>query len=305
MTSPTTGTALALRQHPAHGVLRLLSCIRLGEVLVLQGSPLLGALFATGHLTRTRCAASALLAAGSIFLVAHIFVVNDWSGMSYDARDPNRRDGVFTTRGIARNGVGYLSLALLVAALLLLSAFGSSTLIIAVAIVGLSTMYSFPRLHLKGVPVLGSVLHFAGGLLHFLLGYSVFTAPDWRGIQIGSFFALVFVAGHLTHETRDSDSDRVNDIRTNAVTFGKMRSFIVGLILFTIADILMVVLALRGIVPRPLAVVILIFPLHVYWALTAMQSGLTFATVRRLQARYRILYAGMGLWMAATLLLPR
>jgi 4-hydroxybenzoate polyprenyltransferase len=192
-----------------------------------------------------------------------------------------------------------------VAALLLLSKFGSSTLAIAVAIAGLSALYSFPRVHLKGVPVLSSVLHFAGGLLHFLLGYSVFTAPDWRGIQIGSFFALVFVAGHLTHETRDSDSDRVNDIRTNAVTFGKMRSFIGGLILFTIADILLVVLALWSIVPRPLSVVVLILPLHVYWSLKTIQSGLTFASIERLQARYRALYAGMGLWMVATLLFGR
>ena len=303
--SPTTGTALAFPQHPAHRVLRLLSCIRLREVLVLQGSPLLGALFATGHLTIAHCRAIALLATGSTFLVAHVFVVNYWSGMSYDARDPNRRDGMFTTRGIARNSVVYLSLALLVAALLLLRVFGTSTLIIAVAIAGLSAMYSFPNVHLKGVHVLSSLLHFAGGLLHFLLGYSIFTAPDWRGIQIGCFFALIFVAGHLTHETRDSDSDRVNGIRTNAVTFGKMRSFVAGLILFTLANILVPVLALGGVVPLPLAVVVLILPLHVYWALTAMQSGLTFASVQGLQARYRALYAGIGLWMVATLLFVR
>jgi len=209
---------------------------------------------------------------------------------------------MFTTRGIARNGVGYLALALLVAALLLLSRFGSSTLAIALAIAGLSAIYSFPRVHLKGVPVMSSILHFAGGLLHFLLGYSAFTAPDWRGIQIGSFFALVFVAGHLTHETRDSDSDRVNDIRTNAVTFGKIRSFIAGLILFAIADTLFVVLALRSIVPRPLLVVVLIFPPHVYWSLATIRSGLTFANIQRLQTRYRALYAGMGWWIVATLL---
>jgi 4-hydroxybenzoate polyprenyltransferase len=299
----TIGTAPAFRQRPAHRVFGLLSCIRLGEVLVLQGSPLLGALFAIGHLSLAGCAAIALLAAGSTFLIAHVFVLNDWSGMSFDVRDPNRRNDVFTTRDIGRNGVGYLSLALLVAALLLLGTFGFSTLTIAVAIAGLSAGYSFPRVHLKGVPVLSSMLHFAGGLLHFLLGYSVFTAPNWRGIQIGSFFALVFVAGHLTHEARDSDSDRVNDIRTNAVTFGKMRSFIGGLILFAISDIVLVVLALRNIVPRPLAVLVLFHPLHVYWSLTTIQSGLTFASIQWLQARYRALYAGMGLWMVATLLL--
>jgi 4-hydroxybenzoate polyprenyltransferase len=156
---------------------------------------------------------------------------------------------------------------------------------------------------LKGVPVLNSALHFLGGLLHFLLGYSVFTAPDWRGIQIGSFFALVFVAGHLTHETRDSDSDRVNDIRTNAVTFGKMRSFIGGLVIFTIADLLLMVLALSSIVPRQLAVVVLLVPPHVYWSVKVISSGLTFASIRRLQTRYRVLYAATGLWIGAVVLL--
>jgi 4-hydroxybenzoate polyprenyltransferase len=301
----TIGTELTFRQHPAQCVLRLLSCIRFGEVLVLQGSPLIGALFVTGRPTIARFFAIALLATGSTLLVAHIFVLNDWSGIAYDVRDPNRSNGMFTNKGIARSGVGYLSLALLAAALLLLSTFGSWTVTIAVAITVLSAVYSFPRVHLKGVPVLSSVLHFAGGLLHFLLGYSVFIAPDWRGFQIGSFFALVFVAGHLTHETRDSESDRVNDIRTNAVTFGKMRGFIGGLILFTIADILLAVLALCRIVPRPLAVVVLIIPLQVYWSMTTIQSGMTFASIQRLQVRYRALYAGMGLWIVAALLFVR
>jgi len=300
-----TGTPPAFQPHPARRVLRLLSCIRLSEVLVLQGSPLLGALFAAGHPILARCAAMALLAAGSILLIAHVFVLNDWSGMSYDARDPHRSKGIFTTRGIARNGVGYLSLALLAAAFLLLSRFGSWTLAIAVAIAGLSAMYSYPGVHLKGVPVMNSALHFAGGLLHFLLGYSIFTMPDWRGIQIGSFFALILVAGHLTHETRDSDSDGLNDIRTNAVTFGKMRSLIAGLILFTLADILLAVLAVCSVVPRPLAIVLLIVPLQISWYRTAIHSGLTFASIQKLQKRYRTLYAGIGIWTVATLLFLR
>ncbi len=291
----TTEAPVAIRKTPARSALQLLSCIRLGEVLLLQGSPLIGALFSMGRITAASFTTVALLAAGSTALVAHVFVLNDWSGESCDLRDPNRVDGVFTNRGVARNGVAYLSLALLAIALLLLRTFGNPTLTIGVAIAGLSALYSVPRVHAKGLPVVSSAIHFAGGLLHFLLGYSVFTAPDWRGVQIGSFFALVFVAGHLTHEIRDSDSDRANGIRTNAVTFGKLQSFICGLLLFMTADILLAVLAFRGVAPRLFAAVVIACPLHLYWSWQAIRAGLTFEAIRRLRARYRTLYAAAGL----------
>ena len=300
-----TGATTVVRLNPVRRMLRVLSCIRLDEVILLQGSPLLGALFAMGQLDIARSAAIALLGAGSTLLVAHVFVLNDWSGLSHDARDPNRRSGMFTTRGISRKAACYLSLVLVVAALLLLGRFGFLTLGIALALVGLSAMYSVPRIHWKGVPVLSSALHFAGGLLHFLLGYSIFTTPNWRAIQIGGFFALIFVAGHLTHETRDRDSDRVNDIRTNAVTFGEMPIFIAGLILFLVADILLVLLALSNIVPRPMAIAACFIPLHVYWSRAVIRSGVTFASIQRLQTRYRALYAGLGLWVTAVLLFAR
>jgi 4-hydroxybenzoate polyprenyltransferase len=305
-----TGATTVVRLHPVRRMLRVLSCIRLDEVIMLQGSPMLGALFAMGQLDIrqldvARLSATALLGAGSTLLVAHVFVLNDWSGVSHDARDPNRRSGMFTTRGISRKAACYLSLVLVVAALLLLGRFGFLTLGIALALVGLSAMYSVPRVHWKGVPVLSSVLHFAGGLLHFLLGYSIFTTPNWRAVQIGCFFALIFVAGHLTHETRDRDSDRVNDIRTNAVSFGGMPIFIAGLILFLVADILLVLLALWNIVPRPMAIIACFIPLHAYWSRAVIRSGLTFASIQRLQTRYRFLYAGLGLWMTLVLLFAR
>jgi 4-hydroxybenzoate polyprenyltransferase len=251
-------------------------------------------------ITVASAAAVGLLAAGSICLVAHVFVLNDWSGMSADLRDPNRTGSVFINRGVARARIRYLWMALLALSLLLLGALSWRTLTIAVVIAGLSALYSAPAAHIKGVPVLNSVLHFAGGLLHFLLGYSVFRAPDGRGIEIGCFLALVFTAGHLTHETRDSESDRQNGIRTNAVRFGKGRNFIAGLVLFTIADVLLIALALRGIVPLPPVVVAALYLLHVYWSWQTMRAGLTFDSVRWLQVRYRFRYAAIGLMMALT-----
>jgi 4-hydroxybenzoate polyprenyltransferase len=258
-----------------------------------------------GRLTVSSAAAVGLLIAGSTCLVAHVFVLNDWSGMSADLRDPNRTSRVFINRGVARVRIGQLWIALLAVSLLLLGALSWPTLIIAVGIAGLSALYSAPSAHIKGVPVLNSALHFAGGLLHFLLGYSVFRAPDGRGIEIGYFLALVFTAGHLTHETRDSESDRLNGITTNAVRFGKRRNFISGLVLFTMADVLLAALALRGIVPLPPVFIAALYLLHVYWSWQTMRAGLTFDSVRRLQVRYRFGYAAIGLMMALTAMRAR
>jgi 4-hydroxybenzoate polyprenyltransferase len=293
-----SGTTAALQP-----LRRLLSCIRFDEVLVLQGPPLLGALFSIGRLTAEKAVALPLFAAGGCCLLAHVFVINDWSGMTADLQDPNRTSGVFMARGIRRAAVGWLWMALLALSLLLLSPFGLRTVGIALAIAGLSALYSAPASHVKGVPLLNSALHFIGGVLHFLLGYSLFSAIDVRGLEIGSFFALVFVAGHLTHEARDRESDLRNGIRTNAVTFGTARSFAAGLVLFTCADVLLVVLAFHGVVPRALLLVAALYPMHLYWSLRALRAGLTFESIRRLQVRYRALYAVLGLIMAAALLI--
>jgi 4-hydroxybenzoate polyprenyltransferase len=280
----------------------MLSCIRIDEVLVLQGPPQLGALFSMGMLTGKGVASLALLMSGSCCLVAHVFVLNDWAGMSGDLRDPNRMTGGFIAKGIARTEILFLGMALLAAGLLLLIPLGWPTFGIGLAIAGLSALYSAPGYHLKAVPVFSSVLHLTGGILNFLLGYSVFRAVDERGLEISSYFALAFVAGHLTHEARDYDSDLSNGIRTNAVTFGRKATFAAGLVLFTAANVILVVLAARGVVPRVLMLAGLLYFPHLYWSLHALHAGLTFESIRRLQIRYRALYAAIGLLMAVTAL---
>jgi 4-hydroxybenzoate polyprenyltransferase len=300
---PAPGTTIAHRAGIVRSLPRLLSCIRFDEVVVLQGTPLLGAIFAIGRFTAERAVALSVFAVGSCCLLAHVFVLNDWSGMTADLQDPKRTTGVFMSKGIDRTEIGYLWMALLALSILLLSPFGSRTLAIALAIACLSALYSAPVAHMKGVPLLSSALHLIGGMMHFLLGYSLFSVVDERGLEIGCFFALAFVAGHLIHEARDCESDLLNGIRTNAVRFGKARSFAAGFALFTIADVLLVVLASRGTVPRALVLVGALYPLHLHWSLRTLRAGLTFESIRWLQVRYRALYATIGLFMAVTVLL--
>lgn len=284
--------------------LRLLSCIRFDEVLVLQGTPLLGAVFAMSQLTNQSVMALVLLAAGNAFLVAHVFLLNDWAGVHQDLRDPARSAGVFLNRGVRRHEVAGLLLLLLMLSLMAFSRLGPATLGLGLMIAVASALYSVPHVYMKGVPLVSSALHLVSGVLHFLLGYSVFRSPDIHGLQIALFFAVIFSAGHLTQEVRDREADLGNGIHTNAVKFGKKRVFIVSFALFTFADALLILLALNGAVPQGLALVVAaIYPLHLHWTLQAMREGLPFQSVRRLQIRYRALYAGMGAVMIMSVLL--
>jgi 4-hydroxybenzoate polyprenyltransferase len=280
---------------------RYLSCLRLPEILVLQGSPLLGAACAIGHPAAADLGPLALLVAANVCLMAHVFLLNDWSGLTADRADPNKAAGVFTARGVGRGEIGALAAGLLTLSLLLFSRLGPGALALALSIAALSALYSLPQLDWKGRPLLNSAAHLAGGALHFLLGYSLGSPIDRRGLATAAFFALTFAAGHLTQEVRDHQGDVLNAIRTNAAIFGPRRTFAAGLALFTLAYALLVLLALQGILPRPLAALAVCYPLHLRWSLQTLAGGLTYASIRRLQARYRALYALIGLAMVAAL----
>jgi 4-hydroxybenzoate polyprenyltransferase len=281
--------------------LRYLSCLRPEDVVVLQGSPLLGAAFAIRHPGMQQLAPLAMLLVANVFLVTHIFVLNDWSGLPIDLADPNKADRVFTARGVGRREMGGLTVGLLVLSLLLFSRLGPVTLGLSLAIASLSALYSLPRFNWKGRPFLSSVAHLAGGILHFLLGYSLGNAIDGRGFAIATFFALIFVAGHLTQEIRDHQGDAINGVRTNAVVFGQRRTFVASLLLFTLAQILLLLLALQGFLPHPLAALVAVYPVQLFWSLDTLGEGLNYANVCRLQARYRVLYAVVGLLMVVAL----
>ena len=280
-------------------LLRYVSILRLQDILVLQGAPLMGAAFAIGLPEAHDWSRLAILLIGNVCLMAHVFLLNDWAGLTADLADPHKAAGVFTARGVGPREIGGLAAGLLAVSVLLFSRLSVVTAALALAIALLSALYSLPRIHWKGRPLLNSAVHLGGGIVHFLLGYSVGSAIDRRGVATALFFALIFAAGHLTQEIRDHQGDVLNDIRTNSVAFGERRTFAASLVLFTLAHALLLFLALEGIVPRALAALVAVYPIHLRWSLKALGEGLTYASVCRLQVRYRALYAIVGLAMAA------
>lgn len=277
---------------------------RWAEVMVLQASPLLGAAFALGGLPPAALPRVAALLAGSVLLTAHVFVFNDWSGWRTDARDLHRAAAVSRRQGGGRRELALLSLGLLAGALGVLASLGAAPLLLGAAIAALGVAYSRPHSGAKGLPVAGSFLHFAGGSLHFLLGFAAVRGLDVPALGLSAFCGLVFAAGHLNQEVRDRDADLANGIRTNAVAFGGRATLVASFLVFTAAFADLVVLARLGVVPAPLAWTGLLWPVQLALTLRALRVDPGFDEARWLQRRYRLLFALIGCAMALALALP-
>ena len=268
----------------------LLRHIRFDEVFVLQGTPLMGALFSIGALTTANFETLVVFLIGSILLVAHVFTLNDWAEIAHGLKAPDPL--------VSSLRLFWFSILLLIASLLVFSLIDLRVVALGALVAILGFLYSHPKLNFKGTPIASSIPHLVGGIFHFLLGYAVFAPIDQRGVFIALFFALTFAAGHLNHEVRDFELDQKNNERTNAVAFGKRATFIAGLVVFSCAYLCLFLLSWYWLVPRPLMfVTVLCYPLHLFWSLRVLRSQFRPDTVERFQTLYRSLYAVIGVSM--------
>ena len=270
---------------------------RAPEVLALQASPIMGCLLGGYSFERHGLIRLGLLLLGSLALTAHIFVFNDWAGYSSDIRDPRRATFVFTRQNISRREVASVAIALLILANVAFAFVSGLAMLIGTAIASLSFLYSCSAIFGKRAPIVGSINHLLGGVLHFLLGYTLFHILDLNGFAISLFFGLVFAGGHLNQEVRDYEGDLLNGIRTTAVVFGLQTTFLASLFTFTAAYAITTCLAALGSLPKLLLWSPVLWLLHFACSLQALQRGLGFDTAIWMQRRYRLLFAFIGLAM--------
>jgi 4-hydroxybenzoate polyprenyltransferase len=270
------------------------------EVLALQASPILGALFGSAGWEGIEPYRIALLLAGSVALTAHVWFFNDWVGHTSDRNDSRRVTAAFGYGEITSRELAGLAVGFLITATLILAMVGLPALLLGAAIAALSMLYSGSPSWGKGRPIVASLIHVIGGMFHFLLGYTVGQAFDGSGFAIGLFFGLVFAGGHLNQEVRDYDADLRNAIRTNAVAFGVRRTFVLSLVVFTAAYALLLALVTLGILPRLLVWTALLWPCHLACSLAALRRGVGFQAARWMQRQYRILFALLGFAMVLT-----
>lgn len=284
------------------GLQRLFHCIRWADVLILEGTPILGVAFSFGSIRSSNLIVLVAFCVASFFLVTHIFTFNDWA----ESIETVRSERTATAEQVRPPVLLSFSFLLLFGSLLLFIFLSFRLFSLAVVIAAFGILYSHPSLNGKSIPVVSTLLHLVGGLLYFLLGYALFAEIDLRGLLVGMFFGVTFAAGHPIQEVRDFQEDRKVGAKTNAIVFGLRPNFFAGVILFTIQYVYFFVLAWSGFFPRVLALLpIVFFPIHLWWTILTLQSGLTFENITRFQNRYRILYALIGVAILLSLLAQR
>lgn len=271
-------------------VVRHVARTRWLEVAVLQASPLLGAWLGGLRLDADDLPRASIMMLGSLALTAHVFVVNDWAGHATDAHDPRRAGNDRVTR----RDLGQLAVALLAVAAALLAAADTGALLLGAGIAALSAAYSCGPVLSKATPFGASVNHVTGGILHFLMGYTLVRDPDAEAAVLSLVFGLVFAAGHLNQEVRDREADRAAGLRTSAVLFGPRRVLVASFALFTAAYGLLLALAATDVLPGVALATGPIWVAHAAFTRQALRRESPGEAALRLQRRYRVLFAIVG-----------
>lgn len=200
---------------------------RFAEVSILLGFPLIGLFFAFESPSQLLSRPVALFVLAVFFLFTAIYAFNGLAGIGEDAENDrlsdlkNRKSTFVATLAVS------LSLSLV-----LFFMIKSALAFFAVVSFLLWCVYSFPKKGFKYRPVLGTLIHFFGQIIHFLMGYAVIKPVDTAGIAASVYFALLFSAGHINHELIDREADEKTGIMTGAVYFGAKKWEIVSFSLF-------------------------------------------------------------------------
>lgn len=264
---------------------------RFAEVSILLGFPMIGLFFAFKSVDQLVSLPVFLFAAAIFSLFTAIYAFNGLAGTEDDKHNSRLAD----LAGKRRSFIVTLAVSLVLSLILffmikpLLAVFSAISFL-------LWCVYSFPKKGFKYRPVLGTMIHFFGQIIHFLMGYTVLAPLDKGSAAASLYFALLFSAGHINHELIDHDADEKAGTRTGAVCFGVSAWEKVSFALFLIAALYISALSL---IEKEL--LLTCFPFIIAGIIHTIFKTCTFKKVS-MQAKfleerhfYRILYFAAGI----------
>jgi 4-hydroxybenzoate polyprenyltransferase len=224
-------------------VKKILSIIRLKEIIGKTGFFLVGVLFAHPSITSKNIFIGVEFFCLCILNGISIYLINAGFGYAND-RDNLRLKNM---SHVSSKTLWISGFVLLSFSLLLLTLFCHDLLLPALGVYTIWILYSMPR-GLKGVPLLGLICAFTAQLLHFYVGYRVFSEWSQYSFAVAIYFSFLFAAGHALHEVIDFDADHYANIRTSAVVFGRRKLWIATHVLFTIAFAYLILITIAGVI---------------------------------------------------------
>lgn len=210
---------------------------RLAEVSLMLGFPFMGIIFAFEDIASIFSLQVLIFTAGIFFLCISIYSFNAWAGTDEDVENERLL--------ILKDRKKHFMLATVVSVLLFVTIFFLANpffILLSLLSFCLWAVYSWPKKGFKYRPVLGTLIHFFGQMIHFQIGYAVLKTTDVESFLISAYFSLLFSAGHLNHELIDYEPDKKMGTNTGAVYFGQKKWETVSFIVFSFSTIYMIFL---------------------------------------------------------------
>ena len=264
---------------------------RFAEVSILLGFPMIGLFFAFTSPDQLFSLPVFLFAAAIFSLFTAIYAFNGFAGTEDDKHNSRLADLAGKRRSFIVTLVVSLLVSLLIFFLIkpVLAAFSAVSFL-------LWCVYSFPKKGFKYRPILGTLIHFVGQIIHFLMGYTVLAPIDKGGAAASIYFALLFSAGHINHELIDHDADEKSGIKTGAVCFGVSSWEKVSFALFLTAALYISALC---VIEKELAAVCFPFIIagiiHIIFKICTLKKPAIQAKFLEERRFYRILYFAAGI----------
>lgn len=197
--------------------------------------------------------------AANVLAVAYAFMINDIEDAPDDARDPARAARNPISTGEIGTRIGYAACRIVAALTLILYALGGVwALLIGIATLLLSHLYSWRPVRLKAWPVTDVVSHslMLSGLL-LLAGY--FTYHTQPGIVwfVAASVTLISVYGQLYNQLRDFEMDKAAGLFNTAIVLGQNNTRRVMYLSIGLAGVCLLAAIIQGAFPLWLGLVLL------------------------------------------------
>jgi 4-hydroxybenzoate polyprenyltransferase len=192
----------------------------------------------------------------NIFAVAYAFMINDIEDAPDDARDPARAAKNPISSGRIHARIGYAVCRMVAVIALALYAFGGlEVLLIGMATLLLSHLYSWRAVRLKAYPVTDIVSHslMLSGLL-MLAGYYLYHNQPGIVWLVAAGVTLISVYGQLYNQLRDYDMDKAAGLHNTAIILGERNTRLALYLTIASAGLCLLAAIVQGVFPLWLAV---------------------------------------------------
>lgn len=165
------------------------------------------------------------------FLALATYLYNDLT--DYDVDKVNSRDNNYSSKRTNYKQILYSTIGFFVVSISLAFSINILTGIASLAFLGLAIVYSHPKIHLKNMFVIKTVVTAAGGFIAALMGSLAVQNISYVGISASlMFFLMYFINGPLG-DMGDISGDRKGGRRTIPIVLGISKTF--GFIFTSIA----------------------------------------------------------------------